>query len=283
MIIPKRKTCGILNKSESDWLFAEFALELARNLWLEVLEEPADYNYVLSWDENKIESCQQMFVPYEAMKLASDKRFLADVFIKNKIPIPDTYLLANRQEVREHLQKYPQQEWCLKYPISCGGSGHRIIRKIEDIPNNWLKSYLVQRFIRQENPQVFRLYCAGGKLFGWNVREFVSGKAKQPWVAHARGAVYQVLEKIPNEVIEIATKTLETTNLFDSFGCVDLIQDENKNWLVLEVGTDGIFNYVDRNIGNKNLEKEIDRKLAEAFWSSFAEKPWGKDSWHPKL
>lgn len=109
----------------------------------------------------------------------------------------------------------------------------------------------------------------------WLFAEFALELARNLWL--------EVLEEIPNEVLNIATKTLQTTHLFNSFGCVDLIEDENKNWLVLEVGTDGIFNYVDRNIGNEDLEREINQRLAEAFWSSFSEKPWVKDSWHPRM
>jgi hypothetical protein len=91
-----------------------------------------------------------------------------------------------------------------------------------------------------------------------------------PWVAHAKGAVYEVLDSPPTEVVDLATKAFQITNLYNSFGCVDLMQDRNGNWLVLEVGTDGIFNYVDRAVSNKNLEREIDEQLAEAFWASSA-------------
>jgi hypothetical protein len=38
-------------------------------------------------------------------------------------------------------------------------------------------------------------------------------------------------------------------------------------WLVLEVNTDGIFNYVDRNISVPGIAEAIDRRLAKAFWA----------------
>ena len=117
---------------------------------------------------------------------------------------------------------------------------------------------------------VDRIYCAGKKLFGWNVRKFPLGVAKKPWVAHAQGAIYEILNNIPNEVIKIATKTLKVTHLFNSFGCVDFLQDREGNWLVLEVGTDGIFNHVDRHLDCKNLEKELLENITQAFWLNFS-------------
>lgn len=118
--------------------------------------------------------------------------------------------------------------------------------------------------IKLKELQVFRLYCAGGILFGWNRRKFISDNSN-PWVAHANGAIYEVLKHPPEEVKDLATKALKATHLYDSFGCVDLLQDNDGNWLVLEVGTDGIFNHVDRNIGNSDLEIEINQRIAAAF------------------
>lgn len=130
---------------------------------------------------------------------------------------------------------------------------------------------MVQLFIHLKDPKVYRTYCAGQKLFGWNVRKFPASVKKQAWVAHAQGAVYEVFDDIPEPVIDIATRTFKATYLFDSFGCADFIQDNDGNWLVLEVGTDGIFNHVDRNIDNASLEKEILERIAAAFWSNAKE------------
>lgn len=160
-------------------------------------------------------------------------------------------------------------QWCIKYPIGCGASGHRIINSIADIPQNWLKPYVVQKFINLDEPMVYRLYCAGKNLFGWNLRKFPPSAKRQPWVAHAQGAVYEVLNEVVDEVIEIAIKTFQATYLYDSFGCADLIKDSNGNWLVLEVGTDGIFNHVDRHTGNPSLEKKIHQNIARAFYSNY--------------
>lgn len=276
------KKCVILNAGDSAWVFENLAEQLSKTLWIPISETPAEYNYVLSWEENKVELCQPMFIPFEAIKTASDKRLLAFNFIKNKLPIPNTYLFQNSSDVLNFVRNNQRTEWCLKYPIGCGASGHKILDRASKIPEDYPKPYIVQRFIRQENPQVFHLYCAGGNIFGWNVRKFLQETLKQPWVAHARGAVYEVLGEPPIDAIIVAEKTLEAVNLYNSFGCVDLIQDLNKDWLVLEVGTDGIFNHVDRQINNKELETEIARRLAETFWALSVEKPWGKGEWYPQ-
>ena len=205
-----------------------------------------------------------MFVPYKGIKLASDKRLLADVFIKNNITTPQTYIIDTYSEVLAFIRNITEQ-WCLKYPIGCGASGHRIIYDLQDVPQTWLQPYVVQKFIELKELQVFRLYCAGNILFGWNRRKFTSQDNCSPWVAHANGAIYEVLGEAPEEVKELANKALKACELYDSFGCIDLLQDNDGKWLVLEIGTDGIFNHVDRNIGDKNLEVEINQRIASAF------------------
>lgn len=259
--------CVILNDDFGGWAFEELANRLAEKLNLEVYNLPGDYNYILSWDETDNDTLNKSFIPFKGMKLASDKRLLAKIFQDNNIPIPTTYLLDSYEEVVDFIG-CDFNQWCIKYPISCGASGHRIINRIEDIPQDWLNPYVVQQFICLDDPMVYRIYCAGQKLFGWNVRKFPNSVKKQPWVAHARGAVYKILDNIPEQIISIATKTFQATYLFNSLGCADFIQDNDGNWLVLEVGTDGIFNHVDRNIDNGLLEKEILEKIALAFWSN---------------
>jgi len=261
------KESVILNGGFGAWAFTDLANDLAQKLAIKVSETPGDYNYILSWDEKDRETCHRSFIPFEGMKLASDKRLLAQVFQDNDIPIPETHLLDSHQEVVEFIGSDFDQ-WCLKYPIGCGASGHRIIRSISDIPQDWLRPYVVQRFIYLDDPRVYRIYCAGQKLFGWNVRKFPNSVKKQAWVAHAQGAVYEVFADIPEPIIDIATKTFKATSLFNSFGCADFIQDNDGSWLVLEVGTDGIFNHVDRNIDNPSLEEEILENISVAFQSS---------------
>ncbi|VEP12754.1 conserved hypothetical protein [Hyella patelloides LEGE 07179] len=259
------KKCVILNSGLGAWAFQELADNLANELNIKISETPGDYNYVLAWDKTLENFVDKSFIPFEGIKLASDKREQAKIFKDNNIPTPETHLLNNYQDVIKFIGNNFSQ-WCLKYPVGCGASGHRIINNVADIPQDWLRPYVVQKFIYLDNPMVYRIYCAGKKLLGWNVRKFPQGVSKKPWVAHAQGAVYEILDRVPNEVINIATKTLKITRLFDSFGCVDFIQDNQGKWLVLEVGTDGIFNHVDRHIENQSLEKELSENIAKAFW-----------------
>jgi hypothetical protein len=124
----------------------------------------------------------------------------------------------------------------------------------------------VQEFIRLEEPAVYRTYCAAGELFGWVLRRFPQGVKQSPWVAHARGARYLRLNRIP-ESAQIAARTaLDCAGLTDSFGCVDLLQRPSGEWLVLEIGTDGLFNHVDRDLDAPELEAEIQTRIARAFW-----------------
>ena len=282
------KSCAILNKSPVGWAFEELAQKLSYVLWVDVSEEPADYNYVLGWEENDIDSCGKMFIPFEGIKLASDKRLLARIFADSDVRTPKTLICEDREELREAIllhrrfENDSNCEWCLKWPLSCGATGHRIITSSSDIPKNWPKPFLLQKFIRQLDPAVYRLYCANGELFGWNARKFPDGVKKSPWVAHARGARYVEAGNAPILALMEAKKALAATNLLGSFGCVDLMTDSDGSWVVLEVGTDGVFNYVDRELGNLDWEWEIKRRVAESFWSSFDKKPWGEGAWRPR-
>jgi hypothetical protein len=37
-------------------------------------------------------------------------------------------------------------------------------------------------------------------------------------------------------------------------------------WVVLEVGTDGLYNHFDRELNNPRLESELLERIAAAFW-----------------
>jgi hypothetical protein len=57
---------------------------------------------------------------------------------------------------------------------------------------------------------------------------------------------------------------------------VDLVKDINGEWYALEVGTDGIYNHVDRDIDNDVLLDELNERLAISFWKKLGKPPWGK-------
>lgn len=271
---------GILNNQTGGWAFSAIATMLSNALGIDIVEEPVDYNYVLSWEPIK-EITGKTFIPLNSILVAADKRKIAKLFNSYHVPSPKTVLCETLNQVKNILEDN-SSEWVLKYPTGCGANGHRMIKNLNDIPNNWLKPYIIQQFIRLEEPQVFRFYCVDADLFGFNVRKFPPGIKKSPWVAHACGAKYQFGEKPPTKAIVAAQAALQATKLWTSFGCVDLIKDDLDNWYVLEVGTDGIFTYVDRDFDNPDLLDEMNMRIAKAFWKQVGTPPWSSKSWKYK-
>lgn len=104
-------------------------------------------------------------------------------------------------------------------------------------------------------------------MFGWIARRFPDGSQTSPWVAHAQGAHYVRQGQAPPEAVSAAERALTASNLLSSFGCVDLLQRPTGEWVVLEVGTDGLFNHVDRNFEDVDLERDLNQRVAKAFWT----------------
>ncbi|WP_157447655.1 hypothetical protein [Chthoniobacter flavus] len=48
-------------------------------------------------------------------------------------------------------------------------------------------------------------------------------------------------------------------------GCVDLLKRSSGEWVALEVGTDGIYNHVDRDLNIPSLERDLLDRIADAF------------------
>ena len=271
-------TRAILNSGNGAWAFDGLAAELARVLWVEVLDHPADLVYLLGWDGEEPPTCKT-FIPFESVQIAADKRLQAQLFAARGLAVPRTHLLESHAEVARWLEAERGSEWVLKYPIGCGASGHRLLREGEPLPKEWPRPYVVQEFMRLERPEVYRLYGVAGETFGWNVRRFPSGTKPSPWVAHARGARYARPEGPPAEAEALTREALTACGLWGSFGCVDLLRTDAGRWLVLEVGTDGVFNHVDRSLDLPDVETELSQRLAEAFWADNPTKPWGSGSW----
>lgn len=276
------RSFGILNAGPGAWAFEAHAERLARALWLEGVEAPAERCYLLGWDEGAPPP-GKTFIPWDGIRMAADKRLQAAAFAARGVPMPETRLLATAPEVADAVRSELAREWVLKWPTGCGAGGHRLIAAGEPVPEDWPRPYVLQEFVRLERPEVYRLCGVAGALFGWNARRFPPGTAPSPWVAHARGARYQLVGEAPPEALEAARRALEAAGLLQSFGCVDLLPGLY-GWLVLEVGTDGVFNHVDRDLGIPELEQEIERRLAEAFWRWVGETPpWGTGGWRPRL
>ncbi len=262
--------CCVLNSGGGAWAFAPLAAQLSHSLGIDISSEPRRFNYLLHAEEVDQLIDYRLFIPAEAIRLASDKRLLAQVFHKHHVPTPVTHLLNNFEEVLRFVHDHSESEWCLKYPTSCGASGHRLVSLESVEPPNWPRPFIVQEFIRLSRPEVYRTYCTAGDLFGWVARRFPEGTRSSPWVAHARGARYVRLSEPPPAALDAARRALVTVGLFDSFGCVDLLCKPTGEWVVLEVGTDGMFNHVDRELGDADLERELHRRLADAFWRAAA-------------
>jgi hypothetical protein len=278
----KPEACCILNGGGGAWAFEALARQLSAALWVDISETPRAYNYLLSLDDLDAASSFELFIPLRSMQLAADKRLLADLFNDCGVPTPETHLAGSLAEAEQLLRDEPSREWCIKFPTGCGASGHRMLRPGVALPNDWPAPLVVQEFIRLERPEVYRLYAAGGQLFGWVARRFPAGAEPSPWVAHARGARYELAGEAPAEAVAAARSALQAVGLVESFGCVDLLRHPSGKWVVLEVGADGVFNHVDRNLGLPELQWEIQRRIGEAFWSRSDKRPWEPGDWRPR-
>ncbi len=267
------KQACILNMGPAAWLFEEYASRLARHLGIDISTEPRTCNYVLGLDEasaTSVLSKHHSFIPHSGIIAASDKRILAECFQKYGVTTPETHLVPDKAALDRFLLDRATQdkEWCLKYPLSCGASGHCLLDPNGyRLPNDCPLPYVVQEFIRLEKPKVYRTYGFGGVIEGFNVRYFPSNIAPTPWVAHAKGAVYEHFDTVPTGVSEIALAALQSAGLHTSYGAVDVLQRPNGEWVVLEVGTDGMFTHVDCSLGDTAREDQLLKRISEAFWN----------------
>lgn len=264
---------GILCGGSSGWVFEALAEHLAQVLSVPVVQYPAQFNYVLAYDKPDEIREKAWFIPFDSIYLASDKRLVAQSFHTAKVSSPTTLLYDDIETAKQNVLQESSRTWCLKYPTSTGATGHRVFDVGTQIPTNWPLPIVLQEFIELERPEVYRTYCAGGEVFGWVVRRNSDVNSKDPWVAHARGAQYCDCGEVPEEVASIAIDALRATGLLQSFGCVDLLHSPSKGWVVLEVGTDGIFNHVDRDLGIPHLAREIDLQISRAFWHRYRALP----------
>ncbi|WP_193376999.1 ATP-grasp domain-containing protein [Frigoriglobus tundricola] len=270
------RSCCILNGGGGAWAFGGLAAQLGRSLWLDVSEVPREFNYLLLADGLDPAACGELFIPYRAVQLAADKRLLAAAFAAAGVPTPETRLVGSLAEAERVPAEDPGREWCLKFPTGCGASGHRRLVPGMVLPKSWPLPLVVQEFVRLDRPEVYRTYVAGGQSFGWVVRRFPDGVAPSPWVAHARGARYEAVGAAPGPAVAAARAALAAAGLLESFGCADLLRRRTGEWVVLEVGTDGLFNHVDRELGLPGLEHEVQWRVAEAFWARLGGwRPWG--------
>jgi hypothetical protein len=274
--------CCVLNAGGGAWAFEALARRLADDLWVDVSDAPRAFNYVLASDDPAPARGGDLFVPLAAVRLAADKRQLAKVFAAHRVPTPETHLVGTLDDAHRLRAANSDREWCVKFPTACGGSGHRLLTSDLALPASWPRPLVVQEFIRLARPEVYRTYAARGGLFGWVARRFPEAAPPSPWVAHARGARYEPAGEPPAAATAAARSALAATGLLDSFGCTDLLPAPGGGWLVLEVGTDGPTSHVDRDLGFPELEREVRRRVAEAFWMRAGTPPWGGGAWRPR-
>lgn len=272
-MIPK-----ILNQSDGKWVFEDLAQMLSRSLWVDISETPGDLNYILCTESELVTSQIGSFIPLRSIEIAADKREIEQKFKAFGVNRPKTFILTSIKDVESILTTHNSNRWILKYPTGCGGMNHLIIEHVSEIPEHWPQPFLIQEFIESVEPAVYRFYCVDGNLFGFNARKFADPNISTPWVSHANGARYNYEETPPPAAIEVATAALMATGLYYSFGAVDLVKDIHDRWYALEVGTDGIYNHVDRDIDNNAVLDELNQRLAIAFWKRLGTPPWGK-SW----
>lgn len=249
----------ILNAGSGAWAFETHAQHLGRVCRVSVSAIPSRLNYLLGW-ESETPPAGHCFIPFEASEAASDKRTLARLFAAAKVPTPETHLLGDEKALQQFVQHHTAREWLLKWPVGCGGTGHRFIRAGDEVPADWPRPFVVQEFVRLEEPEVFRLYGVAGEMFGWNARRF-DGETESLFVAHARGAHYGVEGVAPPDA---ARRALQSAGLLASFGCADLLRDASGQWLVLEVNTDGRWMHVDRDVPEP-IAHEIETRIGAAF------------------
>ncbi|VTT97751.1 Uncharacterized protein OS=Chthoniobacter flavus Ellin428 GN=CfE428DRAFT_5630 PE=4 SV=1 [Gemmataceae bacterium] len=130
------RSCCILNAGDGAWAFAKVADQLARALWLDVSEQPREFNYVLHTEPAGPVVAGESFIPFEAVRLAADKRLLAGVFNAAGVATPETRLIGSLAGAERLLAEQPDREWCLKFPTGCGASGHRRLVPGMALPRN---------------------------------------------------------------------------------------------------------------------------------------------------
>ncbi|MBP6913215.1 MAG: hypothetical protein KBC00_01240 [Candidatus Levybacteria bacterium] len=275
------KEIKIVNQGKvGETWFGQLANENARN-WNGSVSETFDANavhYPLYLEDGrqsfkKIKK-YELFIPYFGIIAAGDKRIQAHLFNKNGVPTPETHLVKDTPQTEDFLKQHSEKEWILKYPTGLATRGHTIVDSEKMVKLDaegyfthldWQKPFIVQEFVRHENPEVYRTYCVDGEIFAWNVRKLPDGVKPKDLVAHAVGARYFPLEQPTEEAMDVSRKALEAVQLFSAFGVVDLIKSKDGKLLVLEVGTDGIDTIVDRDFDNPTLTQELNLRIKNAL------------------
>lgn len=261
----RRRRSAILHAGANRPLFGDFPNTLARLTGWRVSESAkgVERGYLLAW-EGTPPTCP-LFIPFNAIRLALDKRAQARCFAEAGVSTPETHLFGTADALRRFADQRTDKSWVLKWPTGCGGLGHMMFEAQTPLSRLWCPPYLLQEFIPLPEPEVYRAYVVAEELFGWNVRRFPAGQTRSPWVAGVTGAIYMDAGVPPPEALHEAREALAAAGLLTSFGCADLLCAPDGRWLALEVNTDGLTNYVLRPTGLAGLEAEMEERLAAAL------------------
>ncbi|MEU6709619.1 hypothetical protein [Streptomyces wuyuanensis] len=260
---------AILNQEPESVLFGNLPEQMSALTGWPVTTQDSnlDIAYLMGWAKRTPPRCRS-FVPYQALLTALDKRSQARAFALARVPVPETVLLHSEDELRHLLRAAPERRWALKWPLGCGGLGHRLVTTATDfgpLTALWPRPLVVQEYIATSEPVVYRVHAAGGDLFSWTSRRYPSFMPALPWVSVALGAEQRQIDCPSESAQAAAAAALRATSLLDSFGCVDLLQASDGKWLVLEVNTDGIASFVLRDPRLPDLSDEINLRLRDAL------------------
>jgi hypothetical protein len=253
-------------------LFGEFPERMARLLDVPVVDDDRDVDlgYVLAWDEDQPPRCRT-FVPFAMIVAAHDKREQVRRLIAHGVSVPESHLFDDFAELQSFVRTHSERRWLLKFPTATSGVGHQIVTEATRLTPLWSPPFLLQELVELAEPCVHRLYCVAGEIFGFNVRRFPEGVPRQPIVALGTGASCERAFSPPPAAVEETRRALEAFDLLESFGCVDFLLLPDGGVRVLEINTDGLYQYVLRPPMLPEIESELDDRFLRAFLSALAE------------
>lgn len=76
----------ILNGGSGSWAFEPLARELAQVLGVPISAEPRGFNYLLYQETLPDDFSHRTFIPLSAIRLAADKRRMAEAFAREGVP-----------------------------------------------------------------------------------------------------------------------------------------------------------------------------------------------------
>src|SRR4051794_28904576 len=129
--------CCVLNGGSGSWAFEPLAQQLSAALGVAISTEPKRFNYLLNLETLSADFSHEVFIPLSSVRIASDKRLMAEAFQREGVPTPHTVLLSSFGEVIQFVARHTESEWCLKFPTDCGANGHRMITADSPEPPNW--------------------------------------------------------------------------------------------------------------------------------------------------